>query len=101
MRRVHIRPPGDGVVDDDGLDDGAAGGADREGHAGGALAAQEQLELAAAQAGEQLVDGQRAQVVEAVAEQLDGALVAPGEPLAAPPTVSATRMARLSLTVAL
>ena len=50
---------------------------------------------------EQLLDGQRTQVVEAVAEQLDGALVAPGEALGPPPTVSATRMARLSLTVAL
>ena len=44
--------------DDDGLDGGAAGGADRQGHAGGALAAQQQLELAAAEGREQLLDGQ-------------------------------------------
>ena len=64
-QRVHVR---------------AAGGADGHRHADGALAAHEELELPAAEAGEQVVERQRPQVVQAVAEQLDGALVAPGQP---------------------
>ena len=77
---------------DGGLEDGAAGGPDRDGHAGGALAPQEQLQLTAAEAGEEVVEGERAHVVQAVAEELDGTLVAPGQALLAP-GVSATRMA--------
>ena len=90
MRIVHMRPPGDGVVTTTASTVGAAGGADRQGHAGGALAAQQQLELPATEGREELGHGQRAQVVQAVAEQLHGALVAPGQPLR-PPDASRRR----------
>ena len=61
---------------------GTARGADRQRHARGPLATQQQLELTALEGREEVRERQRPEVVQAVAEQVEGAGVAPGEALA-------------------
>ncbi len=69
-----------GRADDDALGEDTAGRPHREVHPRGALAPQQELELAAAQRRQQLRDREAAEVLEGVAEQVHRTLVAPGEP---------------------